>query len=268
MRRVLLALVLVGGAACGPGDSAGAEPFPADPLDAATAPAVDAAPGERDAAAPDAGGLSDAAAPDASSRDAGSPDAAIGDGGCPEGTVALPDVCMDRHEAPNVAGVKPLAMQSALDGEAWCKAHGKRLCSEEEWVRACQGTMKRPYPYGTTYQRSTCNDDKTWIAPDWTALGTYPAAAGQKEATRLYQADPSGSRKGCISEEGLLDLTGNVAEWVRRSFPNANNYDHVMKGCYWSGCYGGSPPSCGFVNPAHPSGFRSYEAGFRCCLSR
>ena len=40
-----------------------------------------------------------------------------------------------------------------------------------------------------------------------------------------------------------------------------------MKGCYWSGCYGGSPPSCGFVNPAHPGTFRSYEAGFRCCAN-
>ena len=38
-----------------------------------------------------------------------------------------------------------------------------------------------------------------------------------------------------------------------------------MKGCYWSGCYGGSGPSCSFVNSAHPGVFRTYEAGFRCC---
>jgi len=180
-------------------------------------------------------------------------------------SVGAARVCMDRYEAPNVAGASPLAMQNALDGEAWCAARGKRLCTEAEWVRACNGTTMRPYPYGTTYKRGTCTDDKTWIAPNWTVLGMWPSAAAMKEAQRLYQADPSGSRTGCVSEEGVRDLTGNVAEWVRRSFSNANNYDHVMKGCYWAGCYGGTPPSCAFVNPAHPSGFRSYEAGFRCC---
>jgi formylglycine-generating enzyme required for sulfatase activity len=185
--------------------------------------------------------------------------------GCPSDMVAIDAFCMDRYEAPNVAGEKPLAMQTAPDGELWCNARGKRLCTEAEWVRACQGPAILPYPYGTTYKRSTCDDDKTWLAPDWTTLGTWPSAAAMAEADRLYQADPSGARTGCVSAEGVYDLTGNVAEWVKRSFDHANNYAEVMKGCYWSGCYGGSPPSCGFTNPAHPGTFRSYEAGFRCC---
>jgi formylglycine-generating enzyme len=177
----------------------------------------------------------------------------------------IDDFCMDRYEAPNQAGAKPLAFQTAPDGEKWCAARGKRLCSEAEWVRACQGPSGQPYPYGATYQKSTCNDDKIWKAPSWTTLGSYPSDASMMEAERLYQADASGSRTDCISDEGVYDLTGNVAEWVARSFSHANNYDHVMKGCYWSGCYGGTPPSCAFTNPAHPGTFRTYEAGFRCC---
>jgi len=173
--------------------------------------------------------------------------------------------CLDRFEAPNVLGAKPLAMQTAYDGESWCEARGKRLCTEAEWVRACQGTSARPFPYGETYQPHRCNDDKTWISPDWGLLAQWPSAAAQAEADKLYQAEASGSRDGCVSEDGAFDLTGNVAEWVVRTEPNSTNYDHVMKGCYWAGCYGGTPPSCGFVNPAHPGGFRSYEAGFRCC---
>ena len=187
-------------------------------------------------------------------------------GPCPADMAAFPGFCMDRYEAPNVAGAKPLAMQTAPDGAAWCATKGTRLCSEAEWVRACNGTKMSPYPYGASYVRGKCTDDKTWIAPNWTTLGTWPSAAAKTEADRLYQADPSGARAGCVSEEGVIDLTGNVAEWVTRSFPNVNNYDHVMKGCYWAGCYGGSPPSCGFVNPAHPGTFRTYEGGFRCCL--
>lgn len=195
------------------------------------------------------------------------PDAAAG-ASCPPEMVALPGVCMDRYEAPGHAGSKPLAMQTALDAESYCTAHSKRLCTEAEWVRACEGPDHRPYPYGSTYKRSTCNDDKTWRAPDWTVLGTWPSAAAKAEAARLYQGDASGARAGCTSEEGVHDLAGNVAEWVRRSYPNRTNYDHVMKGCYWAGCYGGSPPGCAFVNPAHPSAFRTYEAGFRCCKDR
>lgn len=226
---------------------------------------LDAVVDATDAAAVDA---TDAAAVDTTNAAVDATDAADALAVCPADMVSIPGACVDRYEAPNVAGAAPLAMQTALDGEAWCEARGKRLCTEAEWVRACEGASERKFPYGTTYVRGRCNDDKTWKSPSWSTLGTWPADAAKKEAERLYQADPSGSRDACVSEEGAFDLTGNVAEWVVRSFPNSTNYDHVMKGCYWSGCYGGAPPSCAFVNPAHPGGFRTYEAGFRCCRSR
>jgi formylglycine-generating enzyme required for sulfatase activity len=180
--------------------------------------------------------------------------------------IPIDDFCMDRYEAPNEAGALPLAMRTAQDGEDWCEARGKRLCREDEWLRACEGPGGTTYPYGDQYEEHRCNDDKTWIPPDWALLATWPSPAAQAEASGLYQADPSGSRAGCVSSEGVQDLTGNVAEWVRRTFPTQKNYDHVLKGCYWSKCYGGSNPSCAFVNGAHPGEFRTYEAGFRCCL--
>lgn len=204
---------------------------------------------------------------DAAGRD-GFGDADGGASLCPADMVTFPGFCMDRYEAPNQPGVAPLAMRTAKDGSDFCSARGKRLCTEAEWVRACQGPAGLSYPYGKTYQKGRCVDDKVWKSPNWTVLGTWPSAAAQAEAARLYQAEPSGMRRDCASQEGVQDLTGNVAEWVTRSFPNGNNYEHVMKGCYWAGCYGGSPPSCGFVNPAHPGTFRSYEAGFRCCMAR
>ncbi len=194
--------------------------------------------------------------------------AAEGQLSCPDGMVAVAGFCMDRFEAPNQVGANPLTAVRATEGETWCAAQGKRLCSEAEWVRACQGATGRKYPYGNTYRKGLCNDDKEWRIPNWSKVAKYPSHEGKLEVERLYQADPSGSRPGCVSTEGVYDLTGNAAEWVTRSFSNRTNFAHVMKGCYWAGCYGGAHPSCGFVNPAHPGKFRSYEAGFRCCLSQ
>ncbi|MDP3278999.1 MAG: SUMF1/EgtB/PvdO family nonheme iron enzyme [Deltaproteobacteria bacterium] len=184
---------------------------------------------------------------------------------CPDDMVHVQTFCVDRYEAPNVRGAFPLAFRTAIEGERWCSARGKRMCTDVEWTRACRGPTAQNYPYGERYVRGRCTDDRTWRSPSWSALGTYPSAAAMLEAERLYQADPSGLREGCVSPEGAHDLTGNVAEWVVRTIPNSTNYSHVMKGCYWAGCFGSTPPSCSFVNPAHPATFRSYEAGFRCC---
>lgn len=184
---------------------------------------------------------------------------------CPKDMVAFGDFCMDRFEAPNEEGTRPFAGKTAIEGEAWCQERGKRLCTETEWMRACQGTRKYNWPYGPTYERHRCTDDKTWKMPNWKLISSYPSPEGAAEIERLYQADPSGSRTGCVSEDGVYDLTGNVVEWVARSYPNRTNYKHVMKGCYWVGCSEITPPNCAYINMAHAGTFRSYEAGFRCC---
>jgi formylglycine-generating enzyme required for sulfatase activity len=180
----------------------------------------------------------------------------------------MPDAafCMDVYEAPNVRGALPWVLQTAYEGEAWCEARGKRLCTEDEWLRACEGAEGRRFPYGNEHRPGACNDARSWRPVRWPALAQWPRRAALDEALRLYQAEPSGERAGCVSPDGVYDLTGNVAEWVRRSDAAPRpGYDHVLKGCYWAGCYHDPVPSCGFTNHAHPGTFRTYEAGFRCC---
>ncbi len=82
------------------------------------------------------------------------------------------------------------------------------------------------------------------------------------EVTRLYQGERSGARPGCVSGYGAYDMTGNVEEWVTSG---KHGYGHVLKGCYWAGCYGGSKPTCKWTNAAHADMFKFYETGFRCC---
>jgi formylglycine-generating enzyme required for sulfatase activity len=188
---------------------------------------------------------------------------------CPSDMAALPSLCIDRYEAPNLRGQLPLYLKTAQDGETWCAARGKRLCTEDEWVRACQGPHGRHYPYGDEHRESICNDDRSWVPVHWELLARWPDELAYGEARRLFQADPSGARTACVSAEGVYDLTGNVAEWVRRSDPVPRpGYEHVLKGCYWAGCYHEPHPNCVFRNSAHPGSFRTYEAGFRCCSDR
>jgi formylglycine-generating enzyme required for sulfatase activity len=186
-------------------------------------------------------------------------------GGCPSRMARVRDVCVDRYEAPNRRGARPLVMQSANDAVAWCTAHGKRLCTEDEWITTCEGDDHRAYPYGNEHVESRCNDDKAWRTVDEATLAKWPAPEAHAHARELYQATPSGSKHKCASDTGVGDLTGNVEEWVVRTRQHANDWPYLLIGCYWSGCFGGGKPTCHSTNDAHGPEFRFYETGFRCC---
>ncbi len=186
-------------------------------------------------------------------------------GGCPSGMVRVRGFCIDRFEAPNRRGAKPLVMQSANDAQAWCSARGDRLCTEDEWMAACQGEERRAYPYGDSHVDGRCNDDQTWRTVNEATLARWPAPEAKAHVEELYQAAASGEKRQCATPSGVYDLTGNVEEWVVRTREHANAWPFVLIGCYWAGCYGGNKPTCHSTNNAHGPEFRFYETGFRCC---
>ncbi|XYI04033.1 SUMF1/EgtB/PvdO family nonheme iron enzyme [Sorangium sp. So ce1128] len=61
------------------------------------------------------------------------------------------------------------------------------------------------------------------------------------ETQRLWQGEPSGSYPACVSPYGVVDLVGNVEEWVSTSRPEWPHRSS-LKGGYWSkpwaGCRG------------------------------
>jgi formylglycine-generating enzyme required for sulfatase activity len=170
------------------------------------------------------------------------------------------DVCMDRYEWPNKAGALPVVMITFGDAETECAALGKRLCTEFEWELACEGAEHRPWPYGWRQVTGNCNSDKPYRAYDEAKINSSDDAIRNKEVTRLWQGAPSGSHAACASVFGVMDLTGNVEEWVRTSraeWPLPSS----LKGGFWSKPWAG----CRGTNERHGGKFRYYEIGFRCC---
>jgi hypothetical protein len=93
---------------------------------------------------------------------------------CPAGMVGLPSFCIDQYEAPNERGELPLALETAVDGERWCADRGKRLCYDDEWLRACEGPQGHRFPYGDVYRAGACNDDRPWLVVAWHLLARWP----------------------------------------------------------------------------------------------
>jgi formylglycine-generating enzyme required for sulfatase activity len=169
--------------------------------------------------------------------------------------------CIDRYEYPNQAGAHPPVMVDWYDAAGACGALGKRLCWESEWVSACEGPEKLPFPYGLKRDPARCNIDNLWLKPDLQKMNAGSPAISGPELLRLDQSAPSGAKEGCVSGFGVRDLTGNLDEWV--------NAESTHKKSLWAGLKGGAwghvRNACRPMTTSHPPEFRYYFISFRCC---
>lgn len=60
--------------------------------------------------------------------------------------------------AASTPGALPAVNVSGVQAAAACAAAAKRLCTNEEWIRACRGPSGFTYPYGNTLVPGQCND--------------------------------------------------------------------------------------------------------------
>lgn len=116
------------------------------------------------------------------------------------------DASRDRH---------PINCIDYEDAMAFCQSRHKRLPTQDEWeyaARACDG---RRYPWGKelpTPERGVINTNDTG------PVGTHPAGA---------------------SPFGVLDMHGNVSEWVTKDPPLYDPNNPMFRGCTYSAVYDG-----------------------------
>ena len=179
---------------------------------------------------------------------------------CPDDMVNVADVfCIDRYEASrpdatgssagfdgsearSAPGVMPWQVLDNATAEAACQAVGKRLCTPEEWLLACEGPDGTVYAYGDDYEPTTCNGID--------AFGPWPEYW-------LFHLTPTGAFPDCTNEWGVYDMNGNLWEHT------ANGDDTTIRGGAFNCSDSAYLHQCGYI----PGNWVPSARGFRCCLS-
>lgn len=152
---------------------------------------------------------------------------------------------IDRFEWENQKDGHPLVNVSQERAAELCASKGKRLCTADEWERACKGPENRMYAYGDTFVPEKCGAD---VALD---------------ADRDDRSDyASGSNAECKSGFGVYDLSGGPREWTGTT-PNGKDRFRVIKGGKPGEAVKGS--RCAF-NDERSAAVTDRSISFRCCL--
>jgi formylglycine-generating enzyme required for sulfatase activity len=122
------------------------------------------------------------------------------------------------------------------DAQKACSAQGKHLCTTQEWQAACS-SEKNEYPYGKKFEKDQCN-----------TIGNVYVK---------NKIAPSGEFAKCAGSSGVVDMSGNVAEWV-----NTGKQGPYVYGGSWQN---GKDESRCDSRIQLQNGRKYFYVGFRCC---
>lgn len=101
---------------------------------------------------------------------------------------------------PSAASL-PVAYLDWFQARQYCRFRGGRLPTEREFERAARGPNAKVFPWGNWYNDQAANHGRGGVE--------------ESDATDGYfRRAPVGSFPAGATDEGIVDLAGNVAEWV------------------------------------------------------
>lgn len=179
---------------------------------------------------------------------------------------AISDLQRSGHYKPQAVSAPGLVPQGYLSYHAakrLCEAAAKRLCTEDEWDKACRGEKQTQFPYGARYQANQCNVG-SYLHPAAILHGLSSSGhldprlnllmiAGDAPVLRETGATPScASRWGA---DAVYDMVGNLDEWVQTD-------TGVFRGGFYARR---SKSGCDAEVTNHPNTYFDYSTGARCC---
>lgn len=155
--------------------------------------------------------------------------------------VELKGFFIDRFEWPNrhneAAPERPDTRITHEQALSACQEQGKRLCTEDEWEKACKGPDNWVYAYGDVFTTETCGDglDAAY------KLGDFP---------------------NCVSGYGVWGMSGGPREWTD-SAPGSKSSRRIVKGGMRGKAVRGT--RCAFAVDESVN-YADAALGFRCCM--
>lgn len=139
---------------------------------------------------------------------------------------------------------RPVTSVTWAEAAAFCAFRGGRIPTEDEWTWAARGESARRYPWGDT--GAVCRRG-AW------GLSKGPCGFGSRGP------ELAGIHRDGRSPEGVLDLAGNVAEWV-----SGDGEGRVRGGSFASSL---ATELRGWKERVVPRAIRDPEIGVRCVYS-